>query len=92
MAACLTEVTTAINEMVPILGQYASTYPGFRETAKRMLNEWELGVQDIQPHATSKVKSQLGFKAIAGLSDETEVVKKVNAYKNPDGGFSHKAR
>jgi serine/threonine-protein kinase HipA len=92
MAVCLTEVTSAINEMIPILGKYASTYPAFRETAKRMLTEWELGIEDIQPQTTSKIKPQLGFKAIAGLSDETEATKKVNVYKNPDGGFSHKAR
>ncbi len=92
MAACLTEVSTAINEMVPILGQYALSYPDFRETAKRMLAQWELGVQDIQPQLNQKANPRPKFMAIAGLSDEAQVAKKVNPYKNPDGGFSHKAR
>lgn len=92
MAACLDEVATAVVKLIPEVRKYADAYPAFRETAKRMVNEWEKGLQDIQPKVRAKMQPVTGLRASVGFSDEAAVKKSQNPYENPDGGFSYKAR
>lgn len=92
MAVCLDDVSNAIEKLIPEVTKYVNAYPTFRETAKRMLNEWEKGLLDIQPNVKARPRMVNELRISAGLSDATTVRKKSNVYKNPDGGFSHKVR
>ncbi|MGO9513051.1 MAG: hypothetical protein ACLP2F_05340 [Steroidobacteraceae bacterium] len=48
---------------------------------------------DIAPNVTAKARAGKQLREASGFSDENPVLKKrKNAYRNPDGAFSHKAR
>jgi serine/threonine-protein kinase HipA len=61
MALCVEEVSTSVTETAPQVRRYADAYPQFRETAKRMLAEWESGMLDIAPavRAAARPNEQL---------------------------------
>lgn len=92
MDLCRREVTEAIYRMVPEVGKYADKLDAFRETGKRMLDQWEAGVHDIQPDVRAPRAIAGEFRASVGFSDAYPAKKKSNPYENPDGGFSYKAR
>jgi hypothetical protein len=85
-------VTTALHSTFPDIQAYAEKYPFFRPAAKRMVDEWEKGLAAIQPTANSRVPPPGDVRASLGMSDVEPGDRKVNAYKNLDGAFSHKAR
>ena len=88
----LASVTTALQETLPEIQSYAKKYPCFRETAKRMVDEWEKGIAGIQPTATARDISTGEIRAALGMSDPQPLGKSTNPYVNQDGAFSHKAR
>jgi len=88
----LASVTTALQETLPEIQSYAEKYPYFRETAKRMVDEWEKGIAGIQPTATARDISTGEIRAALGMSDPQPSGKLTNPYVNQDGAFSHKAR
>ena len=89
----LESVETALQATFPDIKQYAEKYPYFRETAKRMLNEWETGLAGIQPTATAKQPPPGAVRESLGMSEvEPERKPVANPYVNQDGAFSHKAR
>ncbi len=90
--AALDSVTSAIEETFADIRAYAEKYPYFRETAKIMLDQWELGLTGILPSATVKLPLPGEVRKSFGMSDQTPQRQSANAYVNPDGGFSHKAR
>ena len=94
MAACVAEVCSAIVTTAPAVRQHADAFPEFREIAKRMLDEWDCGALDIAANVTARSRPANKLRASVGLSDETPAPKekKRRSNRNPDGGFSHKAR
>jgi len=94
MAACMGQVTQAIRKVVPLVSEYADRYPEFREIAKRMLDAWAQGAEDIKPDARLGKTEPAPLREQAGLSGQNDLVsrKKTNVYVDPDGAFGHKAR
>lgn len=91
-AKAVQSVIGALQETFPDIREFAEKFPYFRETAKRMLDEWEKGLAGILPTATTKLPPSGEIRESFGMS-EIEPAKKVrNEYANPDGAFSHKAR
>jgi len=98
MAACVAQVTDAVRRVVPMVSEYANRYPEFRQIAKRMLNVWAQGLEDIKPDAKpgklAPASAPTPLREQAGLSDEAGLAKRIkaNPYVNPDGPFGHKSR
>jgi serine/threonine-protein kinase HipA len=90
--AALASVSSALQATFPEIQVFAEKYPYFRETAKRMVDEWEKGLAGIQSTASARVPPTGGVRAALGLSAPDSARKSANAYVNPDGAFSHKAR
>ena len=90
--AALDSVASALRATFPDIKKYAEDYPFFRETAKRMLDEWEKGIAGIQPTATAKLPAAGAVRSSFGMSEVEPTHKPANPYANPDGPFSHKAR
>lgn len=88
----LASVTSSLRALFPEIQAFAEKYPHFRETAKRMVDEWEKGIAGIQPTASARVPPPGEVRAFLGMSDPDPVRKPANAYVNPDGAFSHKVR
>lgn len=91
-AQALASVTGALQATFPEIQACAEKYPHFRETAKRMVDEWEKGIAGISPTAAARVPPSGDARAALGLSAPDPAGKTPNAYINPDGAFSHKAR
>ena len=91
-AEALDRVTAALKATFADIHTYAEKYPYFRETAKNMLDQWELGISGILPTATARLPQPGEVRESFGLSGQSSARRPVNAYVNPDGGFSHKAR
>jgi len=85
-------VIDALHETLPDIQDFAQQFPYFRETAKRMLDEWEKGLAGILPTATAKLPPPGEIRESFGMSEIEPVKKTGNEYVNPDGAFSHKAR
>lgn len=51
----LASVSSSLQSVYPEILACAEKYPQFRETAKRMVDKWELGIASIQPIATARV-------------------------------------
>jgi serine/threonine-protein kinase HipA len=77
-----------------VIRQYASTHPGFREVAKRMLDAWACGLEDIKPGARPGKTAPAPLREQMGMSghDPAARRKQPNPYANADGAFSHKSR
>jgi len=60
--------------------------------AKRMLDAWAQGLEDIRPDAKPGRSVPAPLREQAGLSDSNgpERRKEINPYASPDGAFSHK--
>lgn len=86
-------VTSAVQAVAPQVRAYADRFPGFREIAKRMLDAWAQGIEDIRPnaapgrHAPKALREDVGLSASRGRR-----VKEKNPYLNHDGPFNHKSR
>ncbi|MFZ4536112.1 type II toxin-antitoxin system HipA family toxin [Propionivibrio sp.] len=91
-ADALYRVTDALQNTFKDIQVYAEKYPFFRPAAKRMMDEWEKGIAGIQPTASARVLPPGDVRALLGMSNLEPEHKESNAYKNPDGAFSHKAR
>ena len=91
-AAALASVSSALQATFPEIQVFAEKYPHFRETGKRMVDEWEKGIAGIQSTASARVQPPGEVRAALGMSDPDPARKFPNAYVNPDGAFSHKAR
>lgn len=91
-AAALSSVTDALQATFPEIQACAEKFPHFRETAKRMVDEWEQGIAGIQPTASSRLRPSGEVRAFLGMSEASQTSKAINPYVNPDGAFSHKAR
>jgi serine/threonine-protein kinase HipA len=91
-AEALASVTRSLRATFPEIQAYAEKFPHFRETAKRMVDEWEEGIAGIQPTAFARVSPPGEVRAFLGMSDPNPTSKAPNPYTNPDGAFSHKAR
>lgn len=91
-ADALESVTDALDITFKDVREYADRYPYFRPAAKRMVDEWEKGLAGIQPAANTRVSKTGDVRASLGMSEVDPAEMKVNAYKNLDGAFSHKAR
>lgn len=91
-AEALASVTSSLQATFPEIQVFAEKYPHFRETAKRMVDEWEKGIAGIQSTASARVPPPEDVRAALGMSDPDPARKSPNAYANPDGAFSHKAR
>lgn len=91
-ADALASVTRALQATFPEIQVFAEQYPHFRETAKRMVDEWEKGIAGIQSTASARVPPPGEVRAFLGMSEPNPAGKSPNPYANPDGAFSHKAR
>lgn len=93
-AEALASVTSSLQATFFEIHAYAEKFPHFRETAKRMLDEWEKGIAGIQPTASARVPSPREVRDFLGMSPPTSPTNKSpnNPYANPDGAFSHKSR
>lgn len=91
-AEALENVTGSLRARFPEIQAFADKYPHFRETAKRMVDEWEKGIAGIQPTALARVPPPGEVRASLGMSEPDTVRAAPNPYVNPDGAFSHKAR
>ncbi|GAB7534188.1 type II toxin-antitoxin system HipA family toxin [Burkholderia sp. 3C] len=87
-------VSAAVHQVTPRVSEFADQYPDFREVAKRMLDAWSWGLEDIKPDAKPGKYTPAPLREQMGMSDPSTAVarKDVNPYANPDGAFSHKAR
>lgn len=93
MMGAYEQIVYAVQQVIPLVSHYAERYPDFREVAKRMLDAWDQGIEDIKPDATPGKSEPAPLREQAGMSDPTPVSKKKgNPYVNPDGAFGHKAR
>ena len=92
--ACLEAVQQAVQSVLPEVQRKVEQFPGFRDTAKRMLTEWAKGVEDIKPTAKpGTTMPPASFVEQLGLSGPKGSPRKAaNPYQNQDGAFSHKAR
>lgn len=88
----LASVTGALRATFPEIQAYAEKFPHFRETAKRMIDEWEKGIAGIQPTASARVQPTGEIRTLLGMSAPNPTSKAPNPYTNPDGAFSHKSR
>jgi serine/threonine-protein kinase HipA len=66
-AHCVESVTAAIRKVVPQVRDYADKYPEFREIAKRMLDAWAAGLDDIKPTAKPGKRTPEPLRQRAGL-------------------------
>ncbi|GAB2919841.1 type II toxin-antitoxin system HipA family toxin [Paraburkholderia jirisanensis] len=94
MGAAFEQVTAAVHQVTPLVSEFADQYPAFREVAKRMLNAWACGLEDIKPDARPGKYKPASLREQVGMSapDPAAARKEVNPYANPDGAFSHKSR
>lgn len=91
--ACVERVTRAVQQVLPVLMEMAARFPGFREMAKLMADEWAKGLEDIRPDAKPGKTRPAPLREQVGLSGYKGTAKKeVSPYINPDGPFSHKSR
>lgn len=77
-----------------MVSDLADKYPNFREVAKRMLDAWACGLEDIKPDAKPGKYKPVPLREQMGMSDPDPAGarKDANPYANPDGAFSHKSR
>jgi serine/threonine-protein kinase HipA len=94
MSDCVGQVTRAVHAVTPLVADYARQYEGFREHAKRLLDVWAVGLEDIKPDAKPGNSVPAPLREQMGLSDpdEPQRKKRANPYANPDGAFGHRSR
>ncbi len=87
-------ITSAVHKVAPMVKEYASRHPSFREVAKGMLNAWGCGLEDIKPDAKPGKTTPAPLREQVGMSgpDAAARRKEANPYANVDGAFSHKSR
>lgn len=83
----LDSVTTALKATFADIHEYAERYPFFRETAKNMLDQWELGLAGIHPSATAKLPTPGEVSESFGMSDQVAQRKQINPYVNQAAAF-----
>jgi serine/threonine-protein kinase HipA len=91
-AEALASVTRALRATFPEIQACAEKFPHFRETAKRMADEWEKGIAGIQPTVSARVPLAGEVRTLLGMSAPNPSSKAANPYVNPDGAFSQKSR
>jgi serine/threonine-protein kinase HipA len=93
MALCVEEVSTSVTETAPQVRRYADAYPQFRETAKRMLAEWESGMLDIAPAVRAAARPNEQLPRSVRFSDAAPRPKKPRkTAQAPPSVLSHKTR
>jgi len=94
MGEAVERVTAAVHQVTTRVSEYAHRYPMFREVAKRMLDAWACGLENIKPDAKPGKSTPAPLREQMGMSDPDGPVtrKEANPYANPDGAFSHKSR
>ncbi|CAB3753912.1 type II toxin-antitoxin system HipA family toxin [Paraburkholderia solisilvae] len=94
MGEAIERVTVAIHRVAPTVSELADKYPAFREPAKRMLDAWARGLENIKPDAKPGKTRPAPLRQQAGMSEASPRVARrgANPYVNPDGAFSHKSR
>jgi serine/threonine-protein kinase HipA len=94
MSECVGQVTRAVHAVTPLVADYARQYEGFREHAKRLLDVWAVGLEDIKPDAKPGNSVPAPLREQMGLSDpdEPQRKKRANPYANLDGAFGHRSR
>lgn len=93
MAQAIERVTAAIHLVTPMVSELADKFAEFRDIAKRMLDAWGCGLEDIKPDAKPGKYKPAPLREQVGMSDPyTPVRKEANPYANADGAFSHKSR
>ena len=94
MNAALEQVVSAVQEVLPLVSEYADRYPEFREVGKRMLDAWAQGIEDIKPDAKPGKGAPAPLREQAELSDKRWDIRRKadNPYVDPDGPFGHKSR
>lgn len=90
----VTAIRQAVEQVLPRVDAFANRFPGFRETAKQMVDAWAEGLGDIAPDARPGRSQAVALRGQTALSDlrEAEPLREKNPYRNPDGAFGHKAR
>ncbi|WP_322012871.1 type II toxin-antitoxin system HipA family toxin [Paraburkholderia sp. J12] len=88
------QVTRAVLAVTPMVAEYAQRYPQFYEVAKRMLDAWGAGLEDIKPDAKPGNTVPVPLREQMGMSDPNAAARRklANPYASPDGAFNHKAR
>lgn len=51
MTNSVERITAAVQSVLPLVRECAERFPGFQEVAKRMLDAWAQGLEDIRPDA-----------------------------------------
>jgi len=94
MGDAVERLSAAVHRVTPMVSELADKYPDFREVAKRMLDAWACGLEDIRPGAKPGKYKPAPLREQMGMSDPSPagVRKDANPYANPDGAFSHKSR
>ena len=96
MTDSVERISAAVQGVLPLVRECANRFPGFQEVAKRMLDAWAQGLDDIRPDAKpgKSSPSPTPLREQAGFSDSNgpERRKETNPYASPDGPFSHKTR
>lgn len=92
IAEAVTSVISSLQATVTEIQSFAEKFPYFRETAKRMVDEWEKGIAGIQPSIATPVYALREMRGSLSLPASSPKKKSSNPYSNSDGAFSHKAR
>jgi serine/threonine-protein kinase HipA len=94
MTDSVERINAAVQAVLPLVRECVDRFPGFQDVAKRMLDAWAQGLEDIRPDAKPGKSVPAPLREQAGLSDSNglERRKETNPYASPDGAFSHKAR
>lgn len=94
MGECVEQVTRAVHAVTPLVADCAQRYEDFREHAKRLLDVWAIGLEDIKPDAKPGKSAPAPLREQMGLSDSDDSQRKkmANPYANRDGAFGHRLR
>jgi serine/threonine-protein kinase HipA len=94
MGEAFERVTAAVHQVTPMVSEFSDKYPEFREIAKRMLDVWGCGLEDIKPDAKPGKYKPTPLREQMGMSDPDPAAarKEANPYANTDGAFSYKSR
>ena len=83
-ADAVKSVVGAFQKTLPDIRDFAEKFPYFRETAKRMLDEWEKGLSGILPKATAKIPPPGEIRKAFGMSEAEPTKNARNEYVNKD--------
>ena len=94
MGDAFVRVTAAVHRVTSMVSEFADRFEKFRDVAKRMLDVWGCGLEDIKPDAKPGKYGPTPLREQMGMSDPdaSGARKEANPYANADGAFSHKAR